>query len=566
MAQPYQYQDTLLDPEHSYPSPETASLRHADLHKEHKFEPTSGSRTRTSPSPNLGNGTNKRVFSRAGARERRTDKEPRVYAELPSFPKFNDPVPDEATLEELCMKYPNHLRGSYLDAFVQWHWSAKDIHSLLTDAALLEFREQGINRSNSYNNRANFLHKRLEARLRGMTPEAVRELCTAPKIRGCMMDGTERYGASKLQGKFHNPHAQPLRSYPERKGRTKAEYQTLKMEASVAESARRQEEQFHLGETRDIVEEYKTAMANHWTQQRACSEAILFSDAHFHSVQPSERNRLLLQMALWPVSVETETFFEFDEIRQCPAFIHLVCAMIEITVGDIISSDVSQNPQPTPLDRRRTLLQHAMALVLAAQQAQTSKLESLALGLGGAAALHRKKFGLVQQALSATQDFGVDDDALANGDILFNESNEVSTITSTEQSDVITKFESRPNKRCREDEEVDTHSSKQARSQGAPMVNWADSDQLATRLFESLPAFHTTRDDINWCQNFRDADMLGEPSALSMAPPEDPTDVVCQPNTCPSDLCFTIAPPPAGNAYLAKIPLTEPRPWAEFDL
>ena len=136
---PYQYyqpQSNLPNSVSNYPSPEATPLKLTNFDGGPGLTPPANPGTLASPSRNAGAGTGKASLPREGTKGPRKDKEPRVYGELDSYPKFNEQVPPDATLQELCMKYPNHLRGQHLDAFIQWCWSANDIYNHLAEKAL----------------------------------------------------------------------------------------------------------------------------------------------------------------------------------------------------------------------------------------------------------------------------------------------------------------------------------------------------------------------------------------------------------------------------------------------
>ncbi|KIW94922.1 uncharacterized protein Z519_04901 [Cladophialophora bantiana CBS 173.52] len=331
--------------------------------------------------------------SRPGIRKKRTDTEPRVYAELPSFPSFDEPIPPHASLEEVCIRYPNHLRGSYLDAFIQWHWSATDMYSCLTDIAINEFKAFGITTSKSFANRANFLMKRLDARLSALSPEEVTALCTAPKIRTCMMDGSEKYGASKLQGKFHNPIAPTVRTYPNRQIKTR---KTLRPEPAMMTFVHNDKE-YPLWASVEEFDEYKASMATYWGHQRARAEQIMALDELYGASQDSrQRNRLVLQMANWPCDVTTETFFSFQQIRHCPAFATAICNMVTAAVINTYDSFPSEDPaQQLPLVR-----QSAISYIHACQAARLARLNDFLSTLPAGEPMP----GVVDQVLSWAAD------------------------------------------------------------------------------------------------------------------------------------------------------------------
>jgi hypothetical protein len=132
---------------------------------------------------------------------RASNAAPKGYRDIPSFPPFDEAIPDDATIEAVCVFFPNHLRGHYLDAFLQWEWSGLDIFKHLTDQAVAEFAQLGINTAATSTNRANFLTKRLQTRVGELDPDETDALWNGAKVRGCMMDGRERYGRSKMRYK-----------------------------------------------------------------------------------------------------------------------------------------------------------------------------------------------------------------------------------------------------------------------------------------------------------------------------------------------------------------------------
>ncbi|OQU98089.1 hypothetical protein CLAIMM_03919 [Cladophialophora immunda] len=330
--------------------------------------------------------------SRPGVHEKRTDAEPRVYCELPSFPSFDEPIPPEASLEEICIRYPNHLRGSYLDAFIQWHWSATDMYSCLSGKAINEFKSFGITTCKSFANRANFLMKRLDSRLSALSADEVTALCTAPKMRSCMVDGTEKYGASKLQGKFHNPMAPVVRRYPHRQGKERRSPQPSPLTRTFVHNGKEHQlwgspEEFH---------EYKQTMATHWGYQRARAEQIIAADAKYRASHDARRNRLILQMTNWPCNTATETFFSFQHIQSCPAFESAMFELVVAAAKNMLDSFPSDDPSQQLLSAR----QAAVSYVLTGQEARLARLNDFltALPAGGPTG------GLVDQVLSWTAD------------------------------------------------------------------------------------------------------------------------------------------------------------------
>ncbi|KIX05217.1 uncharacterized protein Z518_06089 [Rhinocladiella mackenziei CBS 650.93] len=342
-------------------------------------------------------------LARTALQRRREMKGVGAYRDLPSFPPFDRPIPNDATLEEICIFYPNHIRGACLDAFVQWMWSATDIYNHLTEEAKREFREEGVARCKAYGNRANFLMKRLDAHLKKMTAEEVRALCTAPKIRGCLIDGSEYYGASKLQGKFNNPNAQPVRSFPNRKKGIRRNTDRPAAAADQPQTVIHGFDGFSLWDSQAELEKYSNIMADLWTQQCAFAELIISSDAHLFNVDGKQRNDFILQLMKWPVTAESQTFFNFDPITACPTFVEWISNKVRYIVASVTSPtdlSVPSLAMPGNISQREKLnlaRRHAVSLVLAEGRALVSKLYQVALGPDSATQTGVMKVGLVHQ-------------------------------------------------------------------------------------------------------------------------------------------------------------------------
>ncbi|KAJ9605546.1 hypothetical protein H2200_010203 [Cladophialophora chaetospira] len=345
--------------------------------------PTTPSGTSDTPSPKV-------VRRRPGAYERRTDGEPGVYQELPSFPIFDDPIPEDATLEELCVQYPNHLRGSYLDAFIQYRWTATDMYTHLSDKAQQEFVICGVSRAKAWGNRANFLSKRLNNRLTELSAEEVTALCTGDKIRGCLIDGSEYYGACKLQGKFHNPTAPPIRTFLQRQN------QARRGRASNAGAATKtitlNGKEYRLWGSADEFDTFKRSMAQHWNRQRGYAGLIISADAVHAISKNSQRNQLILRIANWPADSATETFFSFDNVEDCPKFLCSINDMVAAGVINILDSSADTNIG----HQLRLARQSTVEYVLSFQVARLQKLSDLVATLPAGSV----SSGVVEQVLS----------------------------------------------------------------------------------------------------------------------------------------------------------------------
>ncbi|KAK4947655.1 hypothetical protein LTR10_013601 [Elasticomyces elasticus] len=339
----------------------------------------------------------KPTVSRDGIRGgKRGDNQPNVYRELPSFPKFDEQIPNDASIEEICINYPNHIRGTYLAAFVQWHWTANDIYNRLTDVAKQEFIDNGVATCKTKNNRSNFLSKRFDAYLNSLTAEEVTALCTQSKIRPCLMDGGERYGKSKLRGKFNNPRAQPVRQYDfkprSRPGKREAT-EDLPQEPKT-KKPRVEARSDTLWESMEIFEQYKYAMAGYWAKQVESAQTIINGDVFYSSANDRQRMQQVLKMLRYPVNSETDTFLTFDRIEDSPAFASFVDNKARAVFDHIRTHEAGA--------ALREVRNKAIDEILREQQhieASLQQLVPIALSSYQSGDL---KFGLVEQAIEAS--------------------------------------------------------------------------------------------------------------------------------------------------------------------
>ncbi|KAI1626192.1 hypothetical protein EDD37DRAFT_333491 [Exophiala viscosa] len=361
----------------------------------------SAARVSTTSNPATGPTTSvaessKATVSRDGIRGgKRWDNQPKVYRELPSFPKFDQPIPNDASIEEICIRYPNHIRGTYLAAFVQWHWTSHDIYNRLTDVAKQEFIDNGIATCKSKNNRTNFISKRLEAYLKAHTDDEIAELCTQPKLRPCLMNGGEKKGKSKLMGKFNNPNAQPVRhiEYTPRSGANKrkaAEDLPQKPEAKKPKAEARSDT---LWESMEVFEEYKYAMAGYWRKQVSAAQTIVNADVVHANADVRQRVQQVLQMLRYPVNSMTETFLTFERIEDCAAF----AAFIDNKVRAVFDDLRARETGAASLEVRNK----AVDAILQEQGIIATSLQKLVPLAASAFESGQLKFGLVRQAIQA---------------------------------------------------------------------------------------------------------------------------------------------------------------------
>lgn len=325
---------------------------------------------------------------RPGIREQRQDGEPTVYRELPSFPKFNEKPPADASLEEICLRYPNHLRGSYLDAFLQYYWTAADIYKRLSELAIRELRETGVSTCDSIKNRANFLNKRLDQRMSSLTTEQLTALCTGPKLRKCMMDGSEVYGKCKMQGRFHNPFAAALRKYPGR--RTSSVQSPTPVPAPVPAQSKVRDtlvQRFFqpiLWESEEQFVAYTIAMAERWRSHRDSAEIILICDALHFDASAEDRQRLIVEMANWPAEANCPALFNsLTAVERSGEFNAITTRRVQNAFTEILESvsvvgEMYRNGNSINRGRMFRALQAAVFKILAEERRKSFILQDMA--------------------------------------------------------------------------------------------------------------------------------------------------------------------------------------------
>ncbi|ETI26773.1 hypothetical protein G647_10218 [Cladophialophora carrionii CBS 160.54] len=337
-----------------------------------------------------------RSLSPASSRSRRSSSA--VYPQLPSFPPFEDPIPDEATIEDICIRYPNHLRGSYLDAFIQWKWTGNQIYNRLTDRAVEEFKSTGISSSKSVNNRANFLIKRLSARMARFSAEQLDALCNAPKLRGCLVNGGEDPGRCKMEGKVLNEKAGLVRKYRHRQHRARKGRASAAAAAAAEKTVTLNGEEYGLWASAAELETFSRGVAAQWDRQRRCAEEIINAD-EVHGVSVGrERRHLILQMTNWATNSSTETLFSFQRVEDCPTFITAINDMVATGVANRLSS----GPMADLTDDQQVAAarQSAVDYVIAAYAARLERLNNLVATLPAEGFVQ----GVVDHVLSWNED------------------------------------------------------------------------------------------------------------------------------------------------------------------
>ncbi|KAJ9605538.1 hypothetical protein H2200_010195 [Cladophialophora chaetospira] len=144
----------------------------------------------------------------------------KISYHLDDFPAADEDMPKHFTLKDICEQLPNHVYGTWLDAFIQYFWTAGQIYSFFTD----ETKELLKKKASTGNSKQviNYLQKRISARWKELGKEGVRKLVARKKIRSSPINakGEETYGISDPLGLGLNDRA-PARNY-KRGPKTKA--------------------------------------------------------------------------------------------------------------------------------------------------------------------------------------------------------------------------------------------------------------------------------------------------------------------------------------------------------
>ncbi|KIW39646.1 uncharacterized protein PV06_08243 [Exophiala oligosperma] len=264
---------------------------------------------------------------------RRDDNEPLVWAELTSYPRFDDPIPVHASLQEICERYPNHIRGSYLEAFIQWRWSANDIWKHITEHAKAEFRSHGVAKARTACNKNNFLFKRMAAQVRRMSMDKYRALMQAPKLRPAMKDGSEKYGKSTMQQRFLPDLGLQKWQSPtgtRQSPRLRDRYRTMETIDELAQSAFPAPDEAvdggaatldKLAEPDPELDIFTKFMGLRFMEQISYCETIIKADPFCSAYSKEQRRRWALSMLSIPVNAATETFFKHKAIWTCAAYL-----------------------------------------------------------------------------------------------------------------------------------------------------------------------------------------------------------------------------------------------------
>ncbi|KIW14212.1 hypothetical protein PV08_06993 [Exophiala spinifera] len=287
---------------------------------------------------------------------RRNDNEPMVWAELPSYPKFDEPIPATASLEEICEKYPNHVRGSYLEAFLQWRWSATDMWKYFTDHAKAELHTMGIARCRAAHNRCNFLFKRLAAHVRRMSIQKFRALCEAPKLRPALKDGRAKYGKSILQqkvlGDLGEPNWQPPFGVGQSHGlleQNESVHSNMPTKSCAADVTPEVEKRTDPDPELEI---FSKIMGLSFMEQISHCATIIKADPLCATHSNEQRRRWALSMLDIPVNAATETFLQYKAIWTCPAYLSWVEKKIEAVMERRKANDPLTTDARLPLTEK----------------------------------------------------------------------------------------------------------------------------------------------------------------------------------------------------------------------
>jgi hypothetical protein len=103
-----------------------------------------------------------------------------AVAEAAGYPSADAIPPTNLSLYQVCQRYPNSIRGTTLDAFVQWNWSGTDIF----DCVPQNIQQTLLGRHAHVSNAPNVFTKRIKKRRDTLKKEGdYARLMHAPKLR-----------------------------------------------------------------------------------------------------------------------------------------------------------------------------------------------------------------------------------------------------------------------------------------------------------------------------------------------------------------------------------------------
>lgn len=124
--------------------------------------------------------------------------------ELPDFP-----LPPGTTCLQILERYPNHLCGQYLEAFIQYFWSPERMEAKTPDVIKEKWYDQAIIKT-AKSRPANFIRNRMDTHMEKVLGEAgVRRLIESPKHRPSGLPADEEYGNSDPMRLGLNPLVPP---------------------------------------------------------------------------------------------------------------------------------------------------------------------------------------------------------------------------------------------------------------------------------------------------------------------------------------------------------------------
>ena len=124
---------------------------------------------------------------------------------LLGYPMTDTPLPLGTTCMEILTSYPNHVCGMYLEAFIQYFWTAEKIVSATPEAIRQLWKSEGILKTDGAKP-ANFIRNRMDNYIEQVLgDEGLRQLIAAPKRRASGLPANQEYGKSNPGGLNLNP-------------------------------------------------------------------------------------------------------------------------------------------------------------------------------------------------------------------------------------------------------------------------------------------------------------------------------------------------------------------------
>ncbi|KAK5062962.1 hypothetical protein LTR84_005038 [Exophiala bonariae] len=184
---------------------------------------SSTERSSANTAPGAANQTTKEQYSRPVYGTRTTgmltNGKVARYRQLINFPRADESLPSNTSCKDILTKYPNHLEGNYLEAFIQYFWTAEMIVRETSQTIKDLWISQGIHKKETPP--ANFIRNRMDSYVEKVLGEAgLRKLCGEAKQCPSGLPADKEYGRSNPLRLNLNPKSAPSNRKEPWKART----------------------------------------------------------------------------------------------------------------------------------------------------------------------------------------------------------------------------------------------------------------------------------------------------------------------------------------------------------